>query len=98
MEVGDTVYCASIGVYGHLITKRQAYQIVDKNERNYRIKSNKGKHVWISHSYFVNSLAEIPQVTHINIDDPIENPTKDNIEVTITFEDGQKALDYFYHS
>jgi len=89
-KIGDVVYCIDRAVYPHQLTKRKAYQILNQNERNYKIKGDSGRLVWLAHDLFVASLEEIPAIQKITIDDPISKPLDVSIEVTIEFENGNK--------
>ncbi|MGH1518966.1 hypothetical protein [Chryseobacterium sp. JK1] len=88
MEIKGEVFCTSIGVYSQQLTKRKAYIIEEMNLQNIRICNDEDKLKWYSKYYF--SLEVDPEITDIQIDDQIENPECDAIEVTIEFSNCQK--------
>ena len=93
MKIGDTIYCINESSYSDHITKRKEYGIADLKDGQFRIKNNNGKLVWIPSYCFVDRL--IPSISHINIDDEITDSKKDNVEVTIEFDNGEKRWTSF---
>ncbi|MFZ4930782.1 hypothetical protein [Chryseobacterium sp. Mn2064] len=88
MEIKGEVFCTSIGVYSQQLTKRKAYTIEGMNLQNIRICNDEGKLKWYSKYYFGSEIE--PEITDIRIDDQIENPECDAIEVTIEFSNREK--------
>ena len=97
MKKGDKIYCIDESVYSEHITKRNSYEIfevgVDSKKEKVRIKTNRNKLAWIPSLCFVNS--EIPKIISINIDDKINDSINDCIEVTITFNNGERRCATF---
>jgi len=86
--MAQKAFCINELVYSQHITKRRSYEIVDSKEDQIRIKSNKGKLVWLPSHCFTED--RIPEITSIDIDDEIDDPENDVVEVTISFDSGEK--------
>lgn len=92
MKKGQIVYCQDESPYEQHITKRKAYEIVGigvgTKEDKIRIKGNIDRLVWLPNLYF--SENKIPEIKSITIDDRIDDPFNDCVDVTIEFEDNTK--------
>lgn len=93
MEIGEVVYCVNESCYAEHLTKRNAYEVHRIDGDNLRVKSKRGRLVWLS-KYLFSTLCP-PGITLINIDDVIEDSLNDCVEVTITFSDGTKRWGTF---
>ncbi|MCG8385766.1 MAG: hypothetical protein MJA30_09510 [Cytophagales bacterium] len=82
------VFCIDESIYGNHITKRLSYIVHELKDGQLRIRNNNQKLVWLPASCFVES--EIPSIVSINIDDEINNPKNDCIEVTVEFDNEEK--------
>lgn len=83
MEINDSVYCKSIGIYSGQLTKRKSYIITETNSQNVRIQNDEGKLRWYSKFYF--GLNNEPEIVSIHIDNEILDEESDTVEVTIEF-------------
>lgn len=82
------VTCKNIGVYKHVLTKGNCYEIVDEDNDKFRIKGDHGRRVWISKDYFIVGKVEVPVMINWEFDDELED--FDLVEVTINFSNGMK--------
>ena len=88
MDKEDKVFCIDESTYSEHITKRQRYFVTDTKEGQIRIKNNRQKLVWLPDRCFADN--SIPDIESINIDDKINDPENDCVEVTIKFDNGEK--------
>ena len=90
---GDTVFCINESAYSQHITKRKEYQITQigtgTKSGKIRIKGNLNRFVYISDMHF--SKTNQAAIKNINIDDKIDEPLNDCIEITVTFKNEKKA-------
>ena len=101
MQKDQTIYCLFQSVYAEHISKRTAYEIADLKDDKVRIKSDKGKLVWIPANCFVSDLSLIPSVKTIEIEaenwEPGEwNPDDDNTDVLVTLSDNTRWVATFF--
>ena len=98
MQKRQIVYCQDESVYGDIhLTKRKAYEVFDvgvgTKKGKVRIRGDKDRLVWISDLYF--SENEIPKIKSITIDDRIDDPFNDGVDVTVEFEDNTARWLFF---
>lgn len=84
----DVLYCINESVYSDHITKGNSYLVKDQNDRNYRIKNNNDKLVWLPRYYFTPNRDELVLMKEIHINDEILDMENDCVEVSIGFDDG----------
>lgn len=88
MEVGTKVYCVDEAAYSEHISKGRKYVIEECIFEKIRIKNNQNKLVWLPEICFTSN--EVFEIISIKIDDRIDNPKNDCIEVTIEFSNSVK--------
>jgi hypothetical protein len=93
MVVRDLVYCIDESCYAEHITKRAAYEVREIDGDYIRFRSERGRLVWLPAYFFAKDCP--PAISMINIDDVIEDPENDCVEVTISFSDGTKRWTAF---
>ena len=90
---GEKVYCEDESMYSQHLTKRKQYLIfevgTDLKEGKLRIKGNSNRLVWIPESFF--SKNQQPTIKSICMDDEIENPQNDYVEITVTFSNNYRG-------
>lgn len=86
--MNQTIFCVDESIYSDHITKRKSYMVQDAKDGQIRIKNNRQKLVWLPESCFTD--CEIPTISSISIDDQINDPKNDCVEVTISFDNGEK--------
>ena len=93
MEIGTKIFCVDESVYSEHITKRKKYSVEDYKQGQIRIKNNQDKLVWLPEIYF--TLDEVHEIISIKIDDRIDDPKNDCVDVTVEFSNGEKLWTTF---
>ncbi|MFC7680780.1 hypothetical protein [Paenibacillus sp. GCM10028914] len=82
------IKCTDVGVYEHALTRGRVYEVLDEDERKYRIVGNHGRRVWISKHHFASIEEPILIMKTWQFDHDIDK--NEFVEVTITFDDDSK--------
>lgn len=88
MGVGKEIYCVDESVYSEHISKRKKYVVEDYQQGQIRTKNNNDKLVWLPELCFTQN--EVPEIVSIKIDNRIDDPKNDCVDVTVEFSDGEK--------
>ncbi|GEM48560.1 hypothetical protein DC3_41950 [Deinococcus cellulosilyticus NBRC 106333 = KACC 11606] len=89
---GKWVTCHQIGIYDFALTKGKKYQVLKVKEdlREIRLRGDNQRHRWYPTWYFDLSGGDVPILKKITVDDPIDDPFCDYVEVTLTLSDGNR--------
>jgi len=81
----DQVTCRDVSVFNKALTRGKIYNVLAYNEEKNQVKieADNSRIRWFPFYCFNNSIESIAQVKRIQIDDQIESPYCDSIEVTI---------------
>lgn len=92
-EERETVVCSRVSVYGHALTRGEAYEVVetDRARRQVRVRGDHGMLRWFPSHCFARPDEPIPVMMEYTIDDAIpEGGATAPVEVTIRFVSGER--------
>jgi hypothetical protein len=84
------VVCTSESVYAGALTRGGTYEVaeVDDGARQLRVRDDRGRLRWYPTYCFATEGEVVALLASYVVDDPIEDPTADWVEVTVTLTDG----------
>ena len=83
--------CVSVDAYAHTLTRGRHYEVLreDEEKQQVYIKGDNGRQRWYPMYCFAETDAHVPVLLGFRLDDPIEFPDEQLIDVIIQLSDGQ---------
>jgi hypothetical protein len=84
--------CITEAGYRGALTRGASYEVIalDDGARQFRIRDDRGRSRWYPAFCFADATATVARLAAVQLDDPVDHPTADWIEVTLTLTDGRR--------
>ena len=87
-----SIVCITESSYGGALTRGATYEVVDADDgkRQFRVRDDRGRLRWYPATCFADGSQAVNRLSEYVIDDAIEDPSDDWVEVTVTLSDGAR--------